>query len=392
MARVLYIDVVGGAAGDMLLAALLDAGADESFVRRAVTAVLPGVTFAIEPAIRAGTRASHLRIEPPVEHRGGRSLHDLEEMVRTAALEPAVRDRALEALAALGRAEARVHGTGDVHLHELGDDDTLLDVVGFAAAAESLGVDRIGVSSIPISVSDAGPATLELLAGFDLRPAPPDAGETITPTAAAVFAALAAGSPEMPAMRLDAVGYGAGTRDPAGFPNIVRVLVGAAGGAANAGPEAPRRRTLLLLEANLDDLTPELVADAAEALLAVGALDVWTTPVQMKKSRPAVTLSALCEQHDEDRILRTFFDATSTFGVRVQTVERAELERRSVAVPVADGTVRVKLGMLGTMIISATPEHDDVAALAHKAGRPVRDVYEEAVVAARGLRMESANE
>lgn len=392
MARVLYVDVVGGAAGDMLLAALLDAGADESLVRREIEAVLPRVTFVIEPAIRAGTRASHLRIEPALEARGGRSLHDLEDRVRTAALEPAVRDRALAVLTALDRAEARVHGTGDVHLHELGDDDTLLDVVGFAAAAESLGVDRIGVSSIPISVRDAGPATLELLAGFDLRPEPAGAGETVTPTAAALFAALASSSSQMPEMRLDAVGYGAGTRDRAGFPNVVRVLIGTTADAPNADPEAPRRRTLLLLEANLDDLTPELVADAAEALLAAGALDVWTTPVQMKKSRPAVTLSALCEPQDEDRVLRTFFDATSTFGVRAHAVDRAELERRSVAVPVAGGTVRVKLGMLGATIVSTTPEHDDVAALARKAGRQVRDVYEEAVVAARALRMEPANE
>jgi pyridinium-3,5-bisthiocarboxylic acid mononucleotide nickel chelatase len=392
MARVLYVDVVGGAAGDMLLAALLDAGADESFVRLAVAAVLPGVTFAIEPAVRAGIRASRLTIEPALERRGGRSLHDLEETVRTASLDPAVRDRALEVLAALGRAEARIHGTDDVVLHELGDDDTLLDVVGFAAAAESLRVEHIGVSSIPINARDAGPATLELLAGFELRPALAGAGETVTPTAAAVFAALGASSPRMPAMRLDAIGYGAGTRDQAGFANVVRVLVGPAVDAQNSDPRTPRRRTLLLLEANLDDLTPELVADAAEALLAAGALDVWTTPAQMKKSRPAVTLSALCEPHDEDRILRTFFDATSTFGVRAHAVDRAELERRSVAVPVADGTVRVKLGMLGTTIVSATPEHDDVAALARRAGRPVRDVYEEAVVAARALRMEPANE
>lgn len=400
MGRVLFLDVVGGAAGDMLLAALLDAGADESFVRQAVEAVVPGrFRFDAVPAVRAGHRASHLRIarlgdDPDAP----RSLEDLIAAVDRADLQPEVQDRARRVLQALSRAESRVHGSDHIELQELGDDDTLLDVVGFAAAIASLEVERVMVSAIPLGHGPeaVGPATLQLLQGFDIRPAPAGAGETVTPTAAAIFAALATVTVAAPAMRLEAVGYGAGTRDPSGFANVVRVLVGTAtddgAGDSDEDESGLRRRTLGVLEANLDDLTPELVADAADALLAAGALDVWTTPIQMKKGRSAVTLSVLCQPQDEGRILRTFFEATSTFGVRRHPVERTELERRSVAVPVSGGTVRVKLGVLGSRILSATPEHDDVASLARRLGRPVREVYEEAVVAARALRFESANE
>jgi uncharacterized protein (TIGR00299 family) protein len=400
LGRVLFVDVVGGAAGDMLLAALLDAGADESFVRQAVEAVVPGrFGFDVEPAVRAGHRASYLRIAPLGDGPDApRSLEDLVAAVDRADLQPEVQDRARRVLEALGRAESRVHGFDHIELQALGNDDTLLDVVGFAAAIASLEVERVMVSPIPLGHGPeaVGPATLQLLQGFDIRPAPAGAGERVTPTAAAIFAALGAVATAAPAMRLEAVGYGAGTRDPSGFANVVRVLVGTPAdegvGASDTDEFALRRRTLGMLEANLDDMTPELVADAAEALLAAGALDVWTTPIQMKKGRSAVTLSALCEPQDESRILGTFFEATSTFGVRRHPVERTELERRSVAVPVAGGTVRVKLGVLGSRILSATPEHDDVASLARRVGRPVREVYEEAVVAARALRFEPADE
>ena len=214
----------------------------------------------------------------------------------------------------------------------------------------------------------------------------------MTPTAAAIFASLATGSTGIPTMRLDAIGYGAGTRDPAGYANMVRVLVGApASGELDQADPGWRLRTLAVLETNLDDMTPELVADAAEALLAAGALDAWTSPIQMKKGRTGVTLSALCEPKDQGRLLETFFETTSTFGVRSHPVDRAELDRRSVAVPVAGESVRVKLGMLGPRIVHVKPEHDDVAAVARRLGRPVLDVYEEAVVAARALRFEPAD-
>ena len=159
-----------------------------------------------------------------------------------------------------------------------------------------------------------------------------------------------------------------------------------------AGPSEGglRERDLMVLETNLDDLSPELVADAVDALFAAGALDAWTTPILMKKGRPAVLLAALCEPAREERIRDAFFDATSTFGVRRTAVRRSELERKSVAVSVEGGTVRVKVGLIGDRIVSATPEHDDVAELASRSGRAVRDVYEEAAAAARTLLYQAA--
>ncbi len=390
MTRILYIDVIGGAAGDMLLAALLDAGASSAGVQEAVDAVLPDrFRIATEEVRRANLRARLLcaTVGSRAPRAGPRPFRELLAAVESAPLSPALRRTAHSVLQRLQEAEARVHGepASQVVAHELGDDDTLLDVVGVAAALESLQVSRVFVSPIPLAMGgtiDAAhgprpvpaPATLELLRGFSVRG--DGRGEVVTPTAAAIFAALAVPAADLPGMTLECIGYGAGRRDPEGLPNVLRVL---------AGPAAdhPLERELVVLEANIDDLSPELVADAAEALRAAGALDVWTAPAQMKKGRAAVVLSALSDPALEPALSSVFFEATSTFGVRIHPVRRVELERRWVDVALAEGNVRVKLGLLGGRLMSATPEHDDVAEVARKSGQPVRLVYEKALAAAR---------
>jgi uncharacterized protein (TIGR00299 family) protein len=411
--RALHIDVIGGAAGDMLLAALLDAGAPQDRVFAAIEAVVPGrFAVATETVRRGGIRALWLRVEPgpaagPPAHISDelvpRPLAELLEALDRAALDDAVRTMARAVLERLGDAEARVHAVepGGIDLHELGDDDTLLDVVGIAAAIHALNVGPITVSPVPLGAGHLegrhahgpvplpAPVTLELLRGFAVSDG--GVGETVTPTAAAVFAALGSPVGGIPAMTLDATGYGAGTRDPADRPNVVRVLLGAGSDAIDEESDDLIGRDLLVLEANLDDLTPELVADAAGALGAAGALDVWTTSVNMKKGRLGVTLSALCEPEGEARLTRTFFEATSTFGLRILPVRRAELRRRMVSVPMPEGSVRVKVGLLGSRVITAKPEHDDVAALARLSGRPVRQVHEEATAVARALVLEQVD-
>jgi len=393
--RILYVDVIGGAAGDMLLAALLDAGAASTAVQQAVDAVLPDrFRIATEEVHRAHLRARLLRARP-----GSRpprttpwSFPELLTAVDSAPLSPALRGTAQSILQRLADAEAQVHGepASQVASQELGDDDTLLDVVGVAAALESLQVSRVFVSPIPLAMGEAlagphgrlplpAPATLELLRGFLVRG--DGSGEVVTPTAAAIFAAVAVPAPDLPRMTLECIGYGAGQRDPEGLPNVVRVLAGP----ALAGPAAdrPQERELVVLEANIDDLSPELVADAAETLRGAGALDVWTAPAQMKKGRAAVILSALCDPALEPALSSVFFEATSTFGVRIHQVRRVELERRWVDVALPEGKVRVKLGVLGGRLMSATPEHDDVAEVARQSRQPVRLVYEKALAAAR---------
>lgn len=405
MNRLLYVDVMGGAAGDMLLAALLDAGADLQGVRSAVNAALPG-RFDVDTEVvrRSGVRARLLRImdggEASPRALEPRPFSDLIGVLEAAPIPDNLRSRARVVLNLLGAVEARVHGIdpADLLLHELGDDDTLLDLVGVAAALESLEVDRILVSPIPLGsgatqthrahgpVPHPATATLELLKGFAVRGA--GVGETVTPTGAAILAALGTPVDAFPEMRIEAVGYGAGNDDPTGYPNVVRVVLGEETAGA-LEPGEPRQRDLVVLEANLDDLTPELVADAAGALLAAGALDAWTTPIVMKKGRPGLLLSALCEPSAVSRLRRAFFDTTSTFGVRSHPVRRAELERRTVSVEIGEDTVRVKVGLLGGRVMSATPEHDDVAAVARRRGLPVRLVYEEAAAAGRSLRLAS---
>jgi len=389
---VLYVDVVGGAAGDMLLAALLDAGASRDEVSDAVSAVLGRRVECLTAEVRRrGLRALALSGpgDLPSERRRPRELLD---SVERAALGDEVRARATSVLRRLFDAEAKVHGReiADLELEELGEDDTLLDVVGVAAALDSLGVERVDVSAIPMappsndgSHGSPAPVTLELLSGFALRPslAGADLPETVTPTAAAILSALGRPVPELPELVLDRVGVGAGRRDPGSVANVVRVLLG------RTSPSADRARRLLMLEANVDDLEPELVPDAIDALLAAGALDAWSAPIVMKRGRPAVGISALCERDTLDEVRRAFFEETTTLGVRVHEVSRPELDRRIVEIELAEGgpRIRVKLGVLDGRTLNAKPEHADVVEAARKLGRPVRSVHAQASALAHRL-------
>jgi len=289
----------------------------------------------------------------------------------------------------LWAAESRIHGIrlSELSLHQLGEDDTIVDIVGVVAALEALAVDRLLVPALPMPVggSVAGPhgelplpapATLELLRGFVITGG--GSGELVTPTAAAIFAALGAPSATLPSIRVRAIGYGAGTRATK-EPNLVRVVVGEL--IAEPSSDDPRERDLSLLETNLDDLSPQLVADAVESVRAAGALDAWVAPVQMKKGRPGVILSALVDSDRERDVRDTMFQATATLGIRVHRIRRTELARRFVEVSVPGGSVRVKLGLLNGTVVSATPEHDEVAALAGRTGQTVREVHAAAVAA-----------
>ena len=393
MSRLAYVDPVGGAAGDMLLAALLDAGAPHGAVAEAVSAVLGrAVELDVREVRRGGLRALAVQGPPPSARRRPAELLGA---VSGAALSEGVRARASAVLERLLAAEARVHGLPpeELELEELGEDDTLFDVVGIAAALEALGVERLAVAPLPMpapsedgSHGQPAPVTLELLQGFALRPAAGGLPEPVTPTAAAVLAALGEPAVEVPPMRLEAVGVGAGAREPGTVPNVVRVLLGEP--SEPPEPEAGRGgRRLLVLEANVDDLSPELVPDALEALLAAGALDAWTTPIVMKLGRPAVQISALCEPEAVESVRRAFFEATPTLGLRLYPVERPELERRTVEVELAPGgpRVRVKLAYLEGGVVSAKPEHADVVEAAAKLREPVRAVHARASALAQAL-------
>jgi uncharacterized protein (TIGR00299 family) protein len=302
------------------------------------------------------------------------------------------RERAHAAFAALAAAEAAVHGVSpeEVHFHEVGALDAIGDVCGIALALESLAVDELACSPLPVPRGLVGsahgrlplpaPATLELLRGAPLHGVDLDV-ELVTPTGAAVVAALASEFGPLPAMRLEAVGYGAGTRELADRPNVVRVLIGERDRGHGERAGGAERGEALLIETNLDDLSPELVPDAAERCFAAGALDVWVSPAQMKKGRPGFVLAALARPADERAVAEAILRETTALGVRVSPVRRWELERRSVTVAVDGEPVRVKLGILAGEPVNAAPEHDDCAAVARRTGRPVMEVWGAALAA-----------
>lgn len=392
MTRVLYLDCIGGVAGDMLLGALIDAGADPDRVREGLAGLgVPGLELLLDTAERHGIGATRVEVlaapEPP-----GRTWREVRVLLEQAELPSRARERALEAFRRLALAEARVHrhDPDEVHFHEVGAVDALADICGVALALDELHVERVECSPLPCphGLVDAAhgtlplpaPAVLELLAGAPLEGVE-EREELVTPTGAALVAATAERFGPLPAMVLERAGYGAGTRELASRPNLVRAVLGEALEPARPAGAAE----VALIETNLDDFSPELVPDAAERVAGAGALDVWVTPVQMKKGRPGVVLSALARPARERAVAEAMLRETTALGVRVLPARRLELEREWRTVEVDGEQVRVKIGSLDGEPLGAAPEHDDCAAVARRTGQPVRAVWTAASVAAAAL-------
>lgn len=408
MARRLWVDASAGVAGDMLLAALVDAGADLEVVRRAVAAVLPEeVRLATTAVTRAGIAALRL----VVEHDGrspSRSWADIRALLGSAEVDEPVREGALTTFALLAEVEAAAHGVrvDEVHFHEVGAWDSVADVVGVCAALAELGV--CGLASGPVGLGSGTvrtehgtmpvpvPAVLGVLTRSELEAAADDSlqGECATPTGVALLAALGTGPVPSPSGRILAVGTGAGARDTPGRANVTRVVLHEEA-AAGAGPDSGAGRTsgtgdlqeqvLVELSATVDDLDPRAWPLVLEVLLAHGALDAWLTPVLMKKGRPGHVVSVLAEPGKQGRrMVDLLLEHTSTLGVRSHEVHRWALERRweQVELPDGQGVARVKLGLRGDRIVSATPEFEDARAITERTGRPLRQVLRQLEVAA----------
>jgi pyridinium-3,5-bisthiocarboxylic acid mononucleotide nickel chelatase len=373
--RVLYIDAIGGVAGDMLLGALLDAGAEvdlsafELAVERG-TADRHGIT-AVTTTVTGAAEQPH------------RDWGTIRTLIANAQLAERVEARAQEAFKRLAIAEGRIHDMPPerVHFHEVGAIDAIGEIVGVALALESLGIDRVLCSPLPMgrgfvkaahgNLPLPAPATLELLRGAPIHGVELEL-ELVTPTGAALVAALAEGYGPLPRMTLDRTGYGAGTRDLKPFPNVVRAIIGTE---ATTG-------TVSLIEANLDDLIPELAPDAAAACIAAGALDVWTTPVNMKHGRPGFVLSALARPDHQRAVVDAMLRETSTLGVRVAHLDRVELERAFLTVEVGGEPVKIKVGRLDGKIVNLAPEHADCERAARILGEPVKVVWARAMAEA----------
>ena len=384
---ILYFDCFGGAAGDMIVAALLDAGAPVEVVMESLDALnLDGWSLDVTVTAVAGIQAARVQV---LEDEGAppRSYSHIVELLESARLPGGVCRRALDAFRKLAEAEARVHGTAieDVHFHEVGSTDAIVDVVASSAALEFFAPEHVVVSPIPTGrgfVESAhgtlplpAPAVVEILKDAILF----ERGhwETITPTGAAILAAAATDYGEMPPLRIQSSGYGAGTRQHE-IPNLLRVIVG------DPAPSRDETRSGdIVLETNLDDMSPELVPHVTESLLAAGAHDVWVTPVVMKKGRPGFVLSALAPAIHKFHLLEILYRETTTLGVRFYPVERATLERKWVEVDVEGHTVRVKLGIKSGDVVTSSAEHDDARRVAQATGLPLKEVYEAATRAAR---------
>lgn len=379
--KTLYFDCIAGASGDMILAALLAAGLDEGAVRSRLAGLrLPGFDLRIERVQKSGIGATHVDVlvddEAPERH-----LSDLVEVVEAAELPAHVIAKSVAILRRIGQVEAGIHAASDaehVHLHELGGLDTLVDVVGAVSSIDLLGIDRVVCSPIPLGrgfinsahgrIPVPAPATVALLQGASVIGSEIE-GETVTPTGAALLTSLASEYGPIPAMSLRAVGYGAGSKNWA-IPNILRVLIGES--PAPAGDL--KAEMLAVLETNIDDLNPETYDYVMARLFAGGALDVYMTPVQMKKNRPATLLSVLCRPDRVDSVSHILFGETSTLGIRRQDVMRTSLPREIRSVDTPFGPIRVKVAHWAGGVKLA-PEYEDCRVAAEARGVPLRDVY-----------------
>jgi hypothetical protein len=391
--RVLYLDCVAGVAGDMLLGALLDAGASLAAVQRAVDAVVAGsVSVEVQPVTRAGMRATKAEVVMRVDDPPHRDWRTIRRMLADADLDERVRADATRVFAALADAEARAHGIDaeDVHFHEVGALDSIADVVGVCAAVVDLGVQTLSAGEVAVGsgtvrmahgrIAVPGPAVVELSRGWRVRAG--GEGELTTPTGMALVTTLGAVCEDLPAMTVGGSGTGAGTRDVAGRPNVTRVVLGERADAASTAASEGTPATVI--EANVDDLDPRLWSGVLAALLAAGAQDAWLVPILMKKGRPAHTLHVLCAPDAAPALRDVVYAHTSTIGVRQAPTTKFMLPRTWVDVQVDGHPVPVKVGHDGRTITQVTPEFDAVAALARTTGRSELAVLTAAATAAAG--------
>lgn len=381
----LFLDPVGGIAGDMFLAACLELGVSLDALNRELAKLGP-LGFQLETRVdeRTGTRGTHLDVVLAGEQPHHRAYVDIVRMIDDSTLSPRVKETAQRVFRVIGEAEARVHGMTleAIHFHEVGAVDSIVDVCGAAICLELLGWPRVlaapppsGGGTIPSAhgiIPVPAPATIEILRGRRMRPSGP--GERTTPTGAGLLAALAEEVSSLPDLVIDRIGYGVGTKLFDDAPNVLRAVLGRKA-TGHAGGE------ILLLETNLDDATGQLLARAVDALLEAGAADAWLTPIVGKKGRPGHVLSALVEGSRVAALQDVLFRETTTLGVRVSRWERLVLDREWREVTTPFGSVRMKLGLRQGRVVNATPEHDDCLRLAREAGVPLKDVLQAASAA-----------
>jgi uncharacterized protein (TIGR00299 family) protein len=386
--RGLYFDCFAGASGDMIVGALIDLGLEVDVLRKRLSLIdLAGFSIEANHVKRAGVEAVKFDVRVESNRQPRRSFVDVRELLQRSGLGESIKRRSIEVFERLARAEARVHGTtiDQVHFHEVGAVDSIVDVVGAVVGFEELGVET--VSSSPVRVGHGfvetehgrlpipAPGTAELLKGMPVYGGDLE-GEFSTPTGAALVATLAESFGPMPKLTITGVGYGAGSREVDRFPNALRLVVGDL--EENAATE------VFVIETNIDDMNPQAYGFVIDKLFEAGALDVFMTPVQMKKNRPGVLLTALCEPKDADRVVSTLLSETTSLGVRYHRAARRTLQRRIDSVDTPYGPVRVKVALERGRALHFQPEYDDCARIAMEKGVSLIEVQSAATAAYRG--------
>jgi pyridinium-3,5-bisthiocarboxylic acid mononucleotide nickel chelatase len=390
--KLAYFDCFSGISGDMTLGALVDAGCDLELLRSGLQGLqIPGWTISSEKVWKNGMSATFVRVatEDQTKHR---SLSAILEIFDKSQLPVPVKTSAAAIFRKLGEAEASVHDVPleKIHFHEVGAVDAIVDIVGACIGFDALAIEKFACS--PLNV---GGGTTKMAHGVLPVPAPATAKllqgkptyssgvqrELVTPTGAAIVSTLCDTFGPQPQMTVSSIGYGAGSMDLEGQPNVVRIMIGEAADKITAGFD----EEISVIEANLDDMNPQIYGYLLEKALAVGALDVYTTPVQMKKNRPGTLLTLLCKPQDTNSLMSLVFAETTTFGARTYRAQRRTLPRESVSVHTQFGDVRVKISRVNGRILHVAPEFDDCRKLAVEKNIPLQQIIGEAVRAYKGL-------
>jgi uncharacterized protein (TIGR00299 family) protein len=384
--KLAYFDCFSGISGDMTLGALVDAGCAVDYLQKELRGLqVPGWELTAEKVWKNGLAATYVQVltEDQSKHR---SLSAILEILQQSQLTPTVRERAAAIFLKLGEAEARVHDVPleKIHFHEVGAVDAIVDIVGTCIGFHALGVERFRCSPLNVGGGTAkmahgilpvpAPATANLLLGKPTYSSGVQ-NELVTPTGAAIVATLCDSFGPQPPMSVSAIGYGAGTADLPGQPNVVRIMVGEAAEKNVAGFD----EEIAVIEANLDDMNPQIYGYFLEKALAAGALDVYTTPVQMKKNRPGTLLTVLCQPQETNALMSLIFAETTTFGVRSYRAQRRVLPREWVNVATDYGVVRIKVSRVNGRILHVAPEFDDCRKLAVEKNVPLQRVIAEAM-------------
>lgn len=387
MGKIAYFDCFAGAAGDMILAACIDAGVEVSWLTEQLqTLPIDPYVIDIQKVTRSRLACTALQVNLDHTPHAHRHLSHILQIIDAATFSPTAKERAKVIFTRLAEAEAQVHNTSieKVHFHEVGAVDAIVDICGAALALDFLQVDRVVCSAFAVGSGTVrcehgelpvpAPATANLLRGWPTRDSALT-GELLTPTGAAILTTVAECCGPMPAMTIERIGYGAGQRDPAEQPNALRLVLGTSAGSIDQADSD----TIVLLQTNIDDASPEVLGHVFDRLMAAGALDVYTTAITMKKQRPATELSVLATTDTVDTLEDMLFTETATFGVRRSMWQRSRLRRRHETVQTRFGTIRIKVGLRGERIVAYSCEYDDCRNAAEQNNVPLRVVQEEAI-------------